>query len=246
MAPIRLVGTNEEAIPRSAGLVLALLLHAVVLAAILTHPAVRSAVAPVTPIMVSFVAREPAIAPPAAAAPAPALPVPTPKVRQPPRRVEPERLVSMAPAPAPAAPSVAEPAPNVPAAARAEPAPAPSVQALARAEPERPSAASASAPAPAPAAVSAPRFDAAYLQNPAPVYPALSRRMKEQGKVMLRVHVSPNGAADQVELRDSSGSVRLDTAALETVKRWRFLPARQGEQSVPAWVLVPISFYLEG
>jgi protein TonB len=152
----------------------------------------------------------------------------------------------MAPAPAPAAPSVAEPAPNVPAAARAEPAPAPSVQAFARAEPERPSAASASAPAPAPAAVSAPRFDAAYLQNPAPVYPALSRRMKEQGKVMLRVHVSPNGAADQVELRDSSGSARLDTAALETVKRWRFLPARQGEQSVPAWVLVPISFYLEG
>jgi len=63
---------------------------------------------------------------------------------------------------------------------------------------------------------------------------------------MLRVLVSPQGNADAVEVRSSSGSRRLDDAALSTVKSWRFVPARHGEQPVAAWVLVPIAFTLEG
>jgi protein TonB len=59
------------------------------------------------------------------------------------------------------------------------------------------------------------------------------------------VFVTANGAAEVVELRTSSGSSRLDQAAIETVKRWRFVPARQGDQAVAAWVLVPIAFSLE-
>ena len=39
--------------------------------------------------------------------------------------------------------------------------------------------------------------------------------------------------------------VRLDQAALDAVRQWRFVPARQGEQAVAAWVLVPIQFALE-
>jgi protein TonB len=92
----------------------------------------------------------------------------------------------------------------------------------------------------------APRFDAAYLNNPAPAYPALARRMGEQGKVILRVLVNSAGIAGQVELRTSSGSPRLDGAALETVRHWRFLPARQGDDTIDAWVLVPVSFSLQG
>jgi len=91
-----------------------------------------------------------------------------------------------------------------------------------------------------------PSFSASYLENPAPVYPPLSRRVGEQGKVMLRVLVSAKGTADTVELRASSGSSRLDDAALESVKHWRFVPARQGDQPVAAWVLVPITFSLKG
>jgi protein TonB len=90
-----------------------------------------------------------------------------------------------------------------------------------------------------------PNFNAAYLDNPAPVYPPLARRSGEQGRVVLRVLVTPNGAAEAVELRTSSGSARLDQAAIETVKRWRFVAARQGDQAVAAWVLVPITFSLE-
>lgn len=93
-------------------------------------------------------------------------------------------------------------------------------------------------------AVIPPRFDAAYLDNPAPPYPPLARRMGEQGNVVLRVLVSSVGTAEQVALKSSSGSMRLDQSALETVKRWRFVPARQGTEAVAAWVLVPISFSL--
>ena len=64
-------------------------------------------------------------------------------------------------------------------------------------------------------AVAPPRFDADYLQNPAPVYPGLSRRIGEQGKVILHVLVSADGRARKVELRTSSGFERLDNAAPE-------------------------------
>lgn len=105
------------------------------------------------------------------------------------------------------------------------------------------SAAPAMAPVPA---LIPPRFDAAYLRNPAPIYPALSRRLGEQGKVFLRVFVGADGSPQQVEIRTSSGSARLDRAAKEAVGQWRFVPARQGAQAVGGWVIVPISFVLEG
>ena len=96
------------------------------------------------------------------------------------------------------------------------------------------------------AAAQAPRFDAAYLHNEAPAYPALSRRVREQGRVLVRVLVDVNGVAASVELSASSGSARLDQSALDAVKRWKFVPARKGELPVSAWVVVPILFSLNG
>jgi len=60
--------------------------------------------------------------------------------------------------------------------------------------------------------------------------------------VQLRVKVTPEGHAAQVELKRSSGYQRLDLVALDTVRSWRFVPARQGSTSVAAWVVVPIAF----
>jgi protein TonB len=100
-------------------------------------------------------------------------------------------------------------------------------------------------PAPVPAPITSPNFNADYLHNPAPRYPAMSRRLGETGRVILRVLVTPGGTAERVELRTSSGSKRLDEAALETVQRWKFVPARQGDTPVSAWVLIPILFTLE-
>lgn len=110
-----------------------------------------------------------------------------------------------------------------------------------------------SVPAPVPtapavpvaAAPSVPRFDADYLNNPAPAYPPLSRRLHEEGKVVLRVFVEASGAAGTVEIRTSSGFERLDKSAVTAVSRWKFVPAKQGVEAVGAWVLVPIIFSLK-
>lgn len=93
--------------------------------------------------------------------------------------------------------------------------------------------------------VSQARFDADYLKNPAPAYPPLSRRMGEEGKVILRVSVTPQGLAESVEIKTSSGSTRLDEAAQKTVRNWKFIPAKRGDNAVQSWVLVPIIFKLE-
>lgn len=98
---------------------------------------------------------------------------------------------------------------------------------------------------PAPEPVVQARFDADYLKNPAPPYPPLSRRMGEEGKVILRVSVTAQGTADNVEIKTSSGNQRLDESAQKTVRTWKFIPAKRGDTAVQSWVLVPIIFKLE-
>jgi periplasmic protein TonB len=173
---------------------------------------------------------------PPAPAPRPELPRAAASKPSPARAARPSR------APTPVAESrMTERTPAAPAAetATAEPAlPAPSVAVAAAAPP--PIAAAV------PPTVLPPRFNADYLRNPAPAYPAMSRRLHEQGKVLLRVIVRADGSPDNVELHRTSGSARLDTAAVEAVRQWRFVPARQGETPVTAAVIVPIVFSLEG
>jgi len=160
---------------------------------------------------------------------------PRPRPRPRPAEVAPAPTVIAAPA-AEAGPAVPEPVMR-----EAEPAPAP-VPTLAAVE----AAAPATQAAPAAQAATLPRFDADYLDNPAPAYPAFSRRMREEGKVLLRVFVEPDGRPGRITVHTGSGSPRLDRAAEEAVWRWRFVPARRGEDAVGAWVLVPIVFTLRG
>lgn len=88
------------------------------------------------------------------------------------------------------------------------------------------------------------RFDADYLKNPNPAYPPVSRRLREQGMVVLKVRVTTEGESEAVLVYRSSGSSRLDDAALAAVRRWRFVPAKRGTEAVESWVLVPIEFEL--
>ncbi|MDP3539520.1 MAG: TonB family protein [Azonexus sp.] len=99
-------------------------------------------------------------------------------------------------------------------------------------------------PAPVVETVTHPRFDADYLTNPKPTYPPASRKLREEGTVYLRVHVDTDGRAIEVELKKSSGISRLDQSALDTVSKWRFVPARRGNIQVASWVVVPIVFSL--
>ncbi len=96
----------------------------------------------------------------------------------------------------------------------------------------------------APAPITAARFDADYLQNPKPAYPPMSRRLGEEGKVVLRVRVSTQGMPLSIEVSKSSGFPRLDEAARAAVERWRFVSARQGNEPIEASVLVPLNFTL--
>ena len=157
---------------------------------------------------------------------APEVPAPTPPPpKLPPKRVQP------APMPILAA-HTPTPAPNTAAFTVAPQPPTPPAQA--------PIAAAVAAP------VTAARFDADYLNNPKPHYPPASRRLHEEGEVMLRVRVSAAGLAESVEIKHTSGFPRLDQAALDAVTRWRFVPARRGDETVAAWVQVPITFNLQG
>ena len=92
------------------------------------------------------------------------------------------------------------------------------------------------------AAESEPVFNAAYLNNPAPIYPTAAKRNSIQGKVFVDVLVKADGKPAKVAVSHSSGSVALDEAALEAVRQWRFIPAKKGGQSVEASVIVPIDF----
>lgn len=89
-----------------------------------------------------------------------------------------------------------------------------------------------------------PRHDVAYLQNPAPAYPVLSRRRREEGTVYLQVWVGKSGNPDKIAIARSSGFSRLDEAARQTVMRWRFVPARRGNTEIDAQVTVPVVFRL--
>ena len=207
---------------RRVGAITAVALHVAAAAALLSYEPARTALLAAAPIMVELI-----MPPKPQAQPVPPVELPKPKpvakVIQPPRQAAPPSLIT-APSDAPSPVVAAPPSPPAPASA-----------------PEGIAAGSS-----APVAVTPPVFNADYLENPSPAYPPLSRRMREQGRVMLRVLVNPNGRADDVQIRSSSGVVRLDEAAQETVRRWKFVPARRGSEAVSAWVLIPISFKLEG
>ncbi len=83
-----------------------------------------------------------------------------------------------------------------------------------------------------------------YLRNPAPEYPELAVERGWEGTVILNVHVLGSGKPSSVEVKTSSGRNVLDSAAVQTVRRWSFVPAKQGETPVDSWVEVPIDFKL--
>ncbi|WP_428312290.1 energy transducer TonB [Hydrocarboniphaga sp.] len=104
--------------------------------------------------------------------------------------------------------------------------------------------AEAAEPAP-PGQPEPPRFDMAYLSNPQPSFPAMSKKLHEEGTVVLRVHVSAAGEALTVEVAQSSGYQRLDDAALRAVRKWKFVPSKRGDTPVDGVAMVPMVFSLK-
>lgn len=90
-----------------------------------------------------------------------------------------------------------------------------------------------------------PRDDAAQLNNPAPAYPRRSRRLGEEGVVVLEVLILPDGSVGDIRILESSEFERLDETAVEAVRRWRYVPATQGGEAIEYWYRQPIQFRLE-
>lgn len=93
-------------------------------------------------------------------------------------------------------------------------------------------------------AISAARVDARYGQSNRLKYPVQALRQHEQGRLQLRVLIDADGKVQKVAIERSSGSPRLDQAALQSVRQWRFVPAQRDGQGIASWVIVPIEFSL--
>ncbi|MDE2440667.1 MAG: energy transducer TonB [Betaproteobacteria bacterium] len=168
--------------------------------------------------------------------PAALRPVAAPPVPMPPSKPQPP------PAPVPTKPT---PSPRQIIAVAAEPVASPTTFSVPAPVATPPAPVAVAQTSPASVAVTAARFNVAYLNNPEPKYPPLSRRLGEEGKVLLKVRVSADGTPASVELEKSSGFDRLDEAAKQAVARWRFVPAKRGDEPIEASVIVPIVFRLD-
>lgn len=194
----------------------------------------RRAVELVVPVQVMAEFIEPAQPqteppPPAPPVVAPAPPKPRPRPAPPPL---PQPVAAPTPEPATLAPAVPPEPPSPPA----------PVEPVVAATPPAPPAPSAP---PAPPRVELPSSSADYLNNPRPPYPPLSKRLGEQGRVMVRVFIEVDGTASRAEIRQSSGFERLDQTALQTVQRWRYVPGKRAGVPEAMWFNVPINFVLE-
>ncbi len=73
----------------------------------------------------------------------------------------------------------------------------------------------------------------------------MSKRLNEQGTVVMRVLIGADGQPQKAEIRKSSGFERLDRSAAETVMKWRYIPGKRAGVAEAMWFNVPINFVLE-
>lgn len=222
-----LTGTPRLSRP---ALALVILVHAALLAMLVLQRAPTLPVPP-RPLMVSLIQPEAA------------KPEPQPEPRPEPRPEPPKPQAKPVPPPPVLVAERSTPAP-APVIEAPRPAPRPEPVPEVLPPPAPPVVAEAPKPAPAPPPPTSPRA-ADYLNNPKPPYPALSKRLGEEGVVRLNILVNPDGSVENVEIAKSSGYPRLDEIAVKTVQSsWKFEPARQGGKPIQAWVIVPIQFTL--
>lgn len=110
-----------------------------------------------------------------------------------------------------------------------------------------------SAPAPSAPSEAPPSFTAALVPDrvaiaaftPAPPYPPEARARGQQGIVLVRVDIGADGRVIDVTLARSSGWPALDRAVLETLRTWRFDPARKAGRPMADAILQSVRFSLE-
>jgi TonB family protein len=86
---------------------------------------------------------------------------------------------------------------------------------------------------------------AQYTREPHATYPPLSRRLGEQGRVVLRIRVQPTGSVSDATVLQSSGFERLDAAAIDAVRGALVVPMKSTNgPAVAAWYKASVNFLL--
>jgi len=93
----------------------------------------------------------------------------------------------------------------------------------------------------------APEIDPKFRRRFQPDYPPTSRRLGEEGSVILQVLVGTDGKVQDGKVKTSSGFPRLDEAALKhALRAWRFTPGTEDGVPVATWHSVKVTFKIEG
>jgi len=87
--------------------------------------------------------------------------------------------------------------------------------------------------------------EAQVIERSEPNYPIASLNAREEGEVRLQVALDALGSVEDVRIIDSSGSNRLDRAAIESVRSWRFRPARHAGEAIAGMTNVSVNFRLD-
>ncbi len=84
------------------------------------------------------------------------------------------------------------------------------------------------------------------VQKYPPVYPEFAKTSGIDGEVWLEVEVFEDGTVGAVEVKQSvmSGPGGLDESAINTVKKWKFKPAKSDGRPIACWVMFPVGFLL--
>ena len=81
-------------------------------------------------------------------------------------------------------------------------------------------------------------------KNPHPTYPLIARKKGWEGRVVLQTDVDKEGNVKFVKILESSGFKVLDDISIETLKTWKFKPAKLGNKFVDDIVDIPVKFVL--
>jgi protein TonB len=84
------------------------------------------------------------------------------------------------------------------------------------------------------------------MSHTIPEYPFISRRLREQGTLRLKLTIDDKGSVTEAVVVNSSGFERLDEAAVKWVKaNWRYTPAMQGTKPVSSMADAIVEFRLQ-
>ena len=79
-------------------------------------------------------------------------------------------------------------------------------------------------------------------ENPHPEYPLIARKKGWEGRVIIHADIDNTGKVTHIEILESSGYEALDSVSPNTLKNWKFTPAKFGDKFIEDSVTIPVNF----